>query len=361
MFFLNSFRRGLAPVDEPRSHFKDVQELADFLGVPLKTISYLVRVLDERDRYEQIILRKKSGGIRVIEAPIPPIKALQRKLIPYLVSHYTVSAIAHGYVPNRSILTNALPHIRQAWVLRVDLRNFFNSITQDRVFGILRRAPFRLSIKVATLISEICCFQGRLVQGAPTSPVLSNLACIRMDGEILALANEAGCTVTRYCDDITFSGTAGTEISGSFVRISKGKQPEIGEKLLGIFSRNSFEANEVKTRIMLRQHRQMATGLVLNQQVNVPRRTIEKLRVCLYIWRRYGEDHARERYLLVAKPHNRHRSMEPVAFRRLVLGRVQFVGQVIGWGAPTYRRLYDALREVCPECIAEQRVHQAST
>src|SRR5205814_3311637 len=109
------------------------------------------------------------------------------------------------FIPARSILTNAKPHLRQKFVLNVDLKDFFPTINFGRVRGVLIAKPYCLLPHIATYIARICCRDNALPQGAPTSPIISNMICSRLDRQLLRLARQYRCVYTRYADDLTFS------------------------------------------------------------------------------------------------------------------------------------------------------------
>ncbi len=189
----------------PISGLQTKQELAALLNVSLFRIAYLIYTLAPQRRYKTFTLRGRAGKIRTIEAPIKPLKLLQTRLASALASSYRPPQRVHGYVPERSIVTNARRHVRQEWVLRLDLENFFPTINFGRVRGLFLKAPYSCSPVVATLLAQICTHNNRLPQGAPTSPLISNLICRRLDRELSSLAKSERCYYTRYCDDLVFS------------------------------------------------------------------------------------------------------------------------------------------------------------
>ena len=89
----------------------------------------------------------------------------------------------------------------------IDLENFFPSINFGRVRGLFMSEPFNVPQAGATILAQLCCHRGVLPQGAPTSPVISNIICSRLDRQLMKLAQSHNCFCTRYADDITFSKT----------------------------------------------------------------------------------------------------------------------------------------------------------
>ena len=181
-------------------------DVARYLGVDLRLITWWVWALREKRRYYEFSIERRTGGRpRVIRAPIKPIKDLQHSLLPLLDAAYTPRSHVHGFVRGRSPVTNATIHRNQRWILRVDLTDFFPSIHFGRVLGLFRAAPFDYPDAVATLLAQICCHRNELPQGAPTSPVLSNLVCRGLDKQLAAFAKAQHCHYTRYADDICLS------------------------------------------------------------------------------------------------------------------------------------------------------------
>jgi RNA-directed DNA polymerase len=178
-------------------------ELAAALGVSDVELRYWT--IEKPYRYTSFSIPKRSGGTRLITAPAPRLRLLQSRLLCLLAPIYTPHPSAHGFVANRGILTNSLPHVGRRFVLNVDLKNFFETINFGRVRGALMSKPFMLDPRIATIIARLCCKDNALPQGAPTSPILANMVCLRLDGELSRLGRAFSCRYTRYADDITFS------------------------------------------------------------------------------------------------------------------------------------------------------------
>ncbi len=182
--------------------FKDV---ADLLEVSESQLKYYLYVVTPDHNYSVFSIPKKGGGKREITAPSSSIKCIQKKLAQVLDAVYQPKGSAHGFIRGKSIVTNALRHVQQKHVLNIDLKDFFPSIKFMRVRSKLMVFPYELNATVATIISQICCYKGSLPQGAPTSPVVSNFVCAKMDSQLRKFAVEHRCRYTRYADDITIS------------------------------------------------------------------------------------------------------------------------------------------------------------
>ncbi|MFK7768638.1 MAG: reverse transcriptase family protein [Mariniblastus sp.] len=209
--------------------------------------------------YQKFEIKKKSGKPRYISAPNAELKSLQRRILRRLLKALNTHPQATGFQPGVSFVDNARCHQSQAIVIRIDLVDFFPSILQKGVYGFFRRLGWDQT--TSKLLANLTTHDGRLPQGAPTSPRLSNLMCVGLDFRMANLAEEHGAVYTRYADDITMSLGEGYhdvhELVGRMVMHirQQGFQPHLKEK---------FDVR--------RQHqRQIVTGLVVNDQANLPR------------------------------------------------------------------------------------------
>ncbi len=190
--------------------------------------------------------------------------------------------LAHGFKRQRSIFTNAIKHQKRRYVFNIDLQDFFPSINFGRVRGFfIKDANYMLHPKVATILAQIACHDNGLPQGAPCSPVISNLIGHVLDIRLCKLASANGCTYSRYADDITFS-TNKPDIPSSLARLAAGEAHkwEVGDKLEQAIISAGFAVNPVKTRMQYRGSRQAVTGLVVNRKVNIRaeyRRTVRAM------------------------------------------------------------------------------------
>lgn len=327
-------------------HLLTYGDVANLLEISPKKLHWWVVALKERRRYRTFEIAKRNGGHRVISAPIKPIKDIQRTLLRHLETWYSPPAQAHGYVPGRDPRTNAAMHRRQEWVLRVDLQDFFPSIHFGRVRGLFLHPPFSFGPDAATLIAQICCFEGRLPQGAPTSPVISNMICRALDRDVAQLAARERCYFTRYADDLTFS-TDRTRFPSGLAYI-EGDEALVGGALTGLVLGAGFQINQDKTRLVHRSQRQRVTGIVVNRQINVPRDYIRGLGALLHVWERHGPKDAEASLARVGVHLNRPPAVGPVLFEAAVRGKVQYVGSVKGWDDPVYLALADRLGRLDP-------------
>jgi retron-type reverse transcriptase len=239
----------------------------------------------------------RRGKQRLIEQPRPRLKALQRRILAEVLDRIPAHPAAHGYCKGRSVRSYAEPHVGQQIVLRLDLRDFFPSLRAARARALFRTAGY--PPEVARLLAGLCTnvvppdvlqegdlagqtralFEvAHLPQGAPTSPALANLCAFRLDCRLSRLASRVKATYTRYADDLAFSG--GAELARSARRF---------HVLVGrIALEEGFEVNTRKTRFMRRAGRQHLAGAVLNERLNCPRESYDRLKATLTNCLRHG-------------------------------------------------------------------------
>ncbi len=222
-------------------------ELSAALGVAPQRVYVLASRAPHR--YVDIQIPKKRDGFRVISIPIAELKGVQRLVVRRLWPRLPISQIAHGYAQGRSIVTSAKKHLGPTSVLRLDLSDFFPSITDRRVFGYFRKRG--ASKSVSSILARLCTHRGLLPQGAPTSPGLTNAICYALDEELLRLARSWSLAVTRYSDDIVFSG-----------RQFNWKRFELLAE--GVVTRHGFRLNRTKTRYMSPDQSQRVLGLLVD-------------------------------------------------------------------------------------------------
>src|SRR5258708_2835890 len=184
-------------------------QVATLFGLTPKQLTWWFYALRPSKRYQTFTIPRRRGKERrEIQAPIKPIKDVQRTLAEILTATYEPSIHTHGFVPGRSPGSNAERHERQQWVLKVDLRDFFPSINFGRVRGLFFAYPFDYPPDVATMLAQICCHRNQLPQGAPTSPIISNFICRGLDHDLAQLAREERCHSTRHPSNLPSSHTA---------------------------------------------------------------------------------------------------------------------------------------------------------
>jgi RNA-directed DNA polymerase len=227
---------------------KSSRDLAQLLEIPYQRLVYHIYQVPLDKRYLNFELRKKSGGTRIISAPATALKLIQKKLNHILQCAYQSKPSVHGFISSKSIVTNAQAHVRRRYVLNVDLKEFFPSINFGRVRGMFIALPYAFSPELATVLAQICCHDNQLPQGAPTSPIVSNMMCAKLDSQLQQLAKRLRCTYTRYADDITFSTTLPKfpKELAYFVDIDNQQKLILGNELILTINNNGFQVNEKK-------------------------------------------------------------------------------------------------------------------
>ena len=235
-------------------------------------------------RYRTFHIRKKSGGLREIKAPCYQLNIILRMLNIALNSVFEPDSVAMGFAPGRSVVNNAQKHVGHNYVFNIDLKDFFPSIPQARVWKRLQLEPFNFSQEIVNVVAGLCCSyneergQNVLPQGAPTSPLLTNAICCNLDRKMKGLAKRFGLHYSRYADDMTFSSMHNVYHEGG----------EFRKELLKIISEQGFTVNDKKTRLLKTGCRQEVTGLTVNAIANVSRQYIQELRWILNAWEKYG-------------------------------------------------------------------------
>jgi RNA-directed DNA polymerase len=305
--------------------------LADARGLERSVESEQLR------NYRYAWLPRGGAPPRLIEQPKSMLKAAQRRVLREVLDHIPAHDAAHGFVAGRSARSHAAAHAGAAVVVRLDLEDFFASVTASRVFGIFRTAGYAEG--VAYVLTALCTNVvprgewaalprpsadsigahwrlGRrlatphLPQGAPTSPALASLATFMLDRRLAGLAAAFDARYTRYADDLAFSAGASLA-SGRLVALAA----EIARD-------EGFLLNAPKTRVMPRSARQQLCGVVVNEHPNVTRAHYDLLKATLHDAARNGVDAA-------------NRAGHP-DFRAHLLGRIAWVEQL---NPPKGRRL----------------------
>ena len=278
---------------------------------------------------------KRGGGQRLVEAPRPRLKALQRRVLRGIVDLVPAHPAACGFVKGRDCRAHAARHAGENLVIALDLKDFFASAPARRVHGIFRclgypPAVARLLTGLVTVATPADCvavlppadrpaFRApHLPQGAPTSPALANLAAWPMDRRLAALARRAGVAYSRYADDLAFSGDRDVGVSGLL--------SAVGEIARG----SGFRLNPAKTRVMRQGGRQRLTGIVVNRRINSPRAETDRLKAILTNCLRHG-------------PAGQNRAGHP-DFRAHLSGRIAWVEAVNPARAAKLRAIFERIR-----------------
>lgn len=249
-----------------------------------------------RRMYSQFNIAKRSGKTRTIIAPDRRLKIIQGKLVPLLNQLYRPRQPVHGFVLDRSVKSNAEAHGQRRYIVNLDLQDFFPTITENRVTGLLR--ALGVDGRVSEIVARLCCYMGHLPQGAPTSPVVSNMICYRLDTDLLLVAKSSRAIYTRYADDITFSTyQPPTSLFEASVPAAGRFSPEmLASQLRDAIKKNSFVINPDKAHYAERNSRRIVTGVKINAGLNVDRRYIRRIRAILHSIERLGLADAQLKY-----------------------------------------------------------------
>ncbi|MEX0730390.1 MAG: reverse transcriptase domain-containing protein [Aquisalimonadaceae bacterium] len=311
--------------------------LANILGYSYADLARIFYPSGKRPIYHVFTLPKKAGGVRIISKPSLSVRLVQQRFLLLLSSYFRPSHAAHAYVLGRSILTNAKQHVRKPVLVNIDLENFFGTITFIRVRGLFESPPFNFPKNTAILAAHICCYKNSLPQGAPTSPLISNMICRRIDRQIQQLALQCRARYTRYADDMTISASSNW-LSPKIAFYNNEGEAEIGTDLLSIIKSNGFYVNEKKTRISRSGTRQVVTGLKVNERPNIERRRVKEMRLQLKCWSLLGYEAAEHNFLRLHYKKKRATNRDP-SFKNVIHGRINYIGLIKGRGNPVYLNL----------------------
>lgn len=324
------------PGFEALPRIETVGDLAAWFRVDVGCLGWMADQADRNRRqnasplqhYSLHLLAKPGGAARLVEAPKQHLRHIQRQILREILDLVPQHHAVHGFRKGRSIVSFAEPHAGKRCVLRLDLKEFFPSISGPRVQAMFRTLGY--PEHVADMLGALCTTttpsavwrhavdldagevqrlkvlykRPHLPQGAPTSPAIANVCALRLDRRLAGLAEAAGAVYTRYADDLAFSGDA------AFARSAE----RFSEHVAAIVLEQGFHVQHRKTRLMRASLRQHVAGLTVNVKPNLPRRELERLEAILTNCVRHG-------------PHSQNREEHP-DFRAHLEGKVAFVAMV---------------------------------
>lgn len=325
-----------APLTTSVMPFDTVRDVAEWLGISLRELDWFAdrrqleskRQISRSRNYLYRWIPKSDGRYRLVEAPKPRLREIQRRLLRAVFQQIPVHSAAHGFRRQRSIVSCVDPHVGAAIILKLDVQDFFPSIEPWRLWSLLRRCGY--AERVAEVLTAICCntvpvdvldqypgqgnehqhalrrlYQRRhFPQGAPTSPCAANLCAWRLDTRLQSLAQAAQGRYTRYADDLIFSWPDQSTVTPRFFLPAAGT----------IVLEEGLTPNFRKTKIMTQGQSQRVLGLVVNQRANTPRREYENLKAILHNCLQHGPE---------SQNTNGHTN-----FRAHLRGRIQFIASV---------------------------------
>ena len=266
------------------------EQIAAAMGISAGRLRFLAfsRKTSHISHYIRFKIPKKTGGDRTISAPMPRLKQAQHWILSNILQKVELNNASHGFRPGRSIVSNAQPHVGAEVIINFDLKDFFPSISYQRIkglflslgyseaaatiFGLLCTEPDVEEVELDGKIYYVALSERHLPQGAPTSPAITNILCRRLDRRLCQMAEKLGFTYTRYADDLTFSA------DGNNLR----NICNILRHTESIVDHEGFTLNEEKTRILRSSQQQDVTGVVVNHKPNVDKKTLKRFRATLY-------------------------------------------------------------------------------
>lgn len=266
------------------------EQLAQHMNISLAELRFLSyhRTVSRVSHYRQFQIPKKTGGFRNISAPMPRLKTAQYWILTQLLNKLPVHTSAHGFAKNKSIISNATPHLNKAILINIDLKDFFPSVHYPRVKGMFKGLGY--NEKIASLLALICTesemeevmLDGKtyfvktglraLPQGAPASPAITNYLCRRLDARFAGLAKKYGFVYTRYADDLSFS--CDTYEPANFKRFLGFVKKTIKDE--------GFSIHPDKLKIQRKNSKQEVTGIVVNKKLSVEKNKLKRFRATLH-------------------------------------------------------------------------------
>jgi RNA-directed DNA polymerase len=310
-------------------------ELCRFTGRGLPEIEDIIN----NPEYKQFNVEKKRGGTREICEPASILKKIQKRLNYFLQAYYLCikPETVHGFVVNPhylghscNIAENAKVHTGKKHVANIDLKDFFSSIAAWRVKDIFTSEIFGYNDQLATALTLLTTFEGKLPTGAPSSPVLSNFICLELDRELAEFCTANGFTYSRYADDMSFSADR---------LISDNELLDI----ISIINQNGFRINEKKLRLKKANQKQTVTGLTVNEKVNVNRKLLKKTRAMLHDLSRNGVNAATKKHFGIEGDVQ---AALLIRFINRLEGYINFIGQVRGKKHPLYLKIKNSFDSI---------------
>lgn len=318
-----------------------------FYPFSMKHLNYYCNPNNAFHRYKQFKIKKKSGGFRLITAPRNQSFMLILKYINEIFKTiYSPSKYAMGFTEGRSVVTNASIHKGHNYVFNIDLKDFFPSIHQARIWKRLQLEPLFLKQPIANVIAGLCSMKEVqedgsvryvLPQGAPTSPIITNMICDKLDHRLGGLAKRFGVKYSRYADDITFSSMHNVYQPSSTFRT----------ELKRIIESQGFVLNEAKTRLQKLGARQEVTGIIISDKLNVSQKYVRDIRNILFIWKKYGYTAAYSKFFPKYKMEKGHIKKGNPDMVNVLDGKLMYLKMIKGENDSVYQRLKTQFDKLC--------------
>lgn len=247
--------------------------------------------------YRSKVIPKRNGGKRELLVPSPILKSIQKNILNNVLNGLSISKYATAYAKGSTIKDNACPHLNKKIILKLDIKNFFENTTFEELYKTLPSYIFPDAVKV--LLLKLCTYYDYLPQGAPTSPMLSNLVLKNFDNYIGSYCESLGISYTRYSDDLTFSGDFNAR--------------KLKNKVESFLENMGYNLNEKKTKVIKSNYSQQVTGVTVNKKLNTPKSYRRNIRQEIYYINKYGLDN-----------HCKYKNLNKDKYIQSLLGRINF-------------------------------------
>lgn len=242
---------------------------------PAYDIKHIYLLLGEIEKhYTQYAVKKKNGKTRIISMPDSHLKKCQKRIYKYILKDAQIADCAAAYVKGKTIKDSLQKHVGHPIMLKLDIKSFFDSISFDMVRKAFKQLNF--DDYQALSLARLCTYKGRLPQGAPTSPMLSNIIMKNFDATVSKFCLSHSIEYTRYCDDMVFSGNFDPKPLVAFIKT--------------VLYENGFRLNKRKVKIIKQGQRQMALGVVLNEKEQVSKEYRRKIRQEIYYCKKFSPE-----------------------------------------------------------------------
>jgi len=307
----------------------NLNDLANLLNISTIALIHFARNAD----YYEFKIKKKSGGYRTIYAPEQEKKHIQKSINNLLQQKYKYidPGCVYGFNSNvpENIKANARNHLNKNYLLNIDIKDFFPSITSVMVRDVVMEKPFNYNKQVATAFAMLTTFKNSLPTGAPSSPIISNFIFTETDLKLIELSKKYKLTYSRYADDLSFS--CNNDITDNII-----------SEISTIIEEAGFKLNPKKHRLLKHYNRQTVTGITVNEKLNVNRKYIRNVRAILHNIESKGLLIASMRYANSNKPD----SNTPQKLISSLGGKIDFIGFVRGKNDDIYLNLLNRFIEL---------------
>ena len=305
-------------------------KIAKLFGMKIERL----KKIQQNAKFVQYYIPKANGSKRLIETPTKEHQKILKMLSGFLygVYHPVKPECAFGSILStedettpKNIYTNAMQHVGNKWLLHLDFKDFFHSISSGKISEKLKKPPFQFNKTAATFLSRFVTNEGHLPIGVSSSSTIANIICLQIDTELTELSAERGWTYTRYMDDLCFSG------------MKKFKKPDISS-IQAIIEKEGFKLNKKKTQIVKIEHEPVVTGLILKpDKPDVSRDFIKNLEKDIKIYHELSNERIQMRNIFP--------SYILKKYRDSIYGQLNFLKFIRGEGHKSHLRL---LRKFLP-------------